>query len=138
MEQQPSPLTGERRPLEIIRDTESRLRRNLVKFVYPTLPAPLAEQLQDQSLAAEESWQEVTALEEISDRQLQPQRILVGLTFVGFSALLVCFLLLYLSLQHPGLSISQQIGYYWYQYIFSVCLGVAGMLMLGREAMRSR
>ena len=39
---------------------------------------------------------------------------------------------------HPELSTVEQIGKYWYEYIWFVSLGVAGMFILGREAMRSR
>jgi hypothetical protein len=50
---------------------------------------------------------------------------------------MIVVLLLYLDTVHPELSTVQQIGKYWYQYVWFVCLGVAGMFLLGREAMRS-
>jgi hypothetical protein len=77
-------------------------------------------------------------LDEISDFELQPARIFVALSFVGFGALAIVFLILYLYTLHPELSAVEQIREYWYQYTWSVSLGVTGMLMLGREAMRSR
>ncbi len=129
----------EQKPLEILYGTEGFLRRWLVQTMYPLLPPEKAADLQDTSLLAEESLQELSTInvEEFSDRELQSPRILISLTFIGFSALMVSFLLLYLSTTHPHLSLKQQIGYYWYQYIFSVCLGVTGLLLLGREVMRS-
>jgi hypothetical protein len=77
-------------------------------------------------------------LDEISDFELQPARIIVGLSFVGFGALAIVFLILYLYTLHPELNSVEQIRKYWYQYTWFVSLGVAGMLILGREAMRSR
>jgi len=128
----------DQKPLELLYGTEGFLRRRVVQTIYPFLSPEVGADLQDTSFLAEESLQELATInvEEISDRELQFPRILIGLTFVGFSALFVSFLLLYLSTTHPHLSLSQQIGHYWYQYIFSVCLGVTGLLLLGREAMR--
>jgi len=60
----------------------------------------------------------------------------MGLVFVGFGALALVFLLLYLYTLHPELSAVEQVQHYWYQYIWCVCLGSADMFMLGREAMR--
>ncbi|WP_219904706.1 hypothetical protein [Stenomitos frigidus] len=60
----------------------------------------------------------------------------MGLIFTGFGALAMVLLLLYLSALHPELSPVQQMSQYWYQYIWFVGLGVAGLFMLGREAMR--
>lgn len=128
----------EQKPLKIFYGAEGFLRRRVVKTMYPLLPLEIAADLQDTSLLAEESLQELATInvEEVSDRELQSPRILISLTFIGFSGLLISFLLLYLSTTHPHLSLKQQIGYYWYQYIFSVCLGVTGLLLLGREVMR--
>ena len=128
----------EQKPLEIFYGTEGFLRRWVVRTMSPLLPPEVGADLQDTSLLAEESLQELAAIkvEEVSDRELQSPRILISLTFIGFSGLLISFLLLYLSTTHPHLSLKQQIGYYWYQYIFSVCLGVTGLLLLGREVIR--
>jgi hypothetical protein len=130
--------TFDQKPLEILYGTEGFLRRRIVKVIHPFLSTKVADDFQDTSWLAEESLQELATIdvEEIGDRELQPSRILIGLTFVGISALLVSFLLLYLSTTHSELSLRQQISSHWYQYIFSVCLGVTGMLLLGREAMR--
>ncbi len=129
----------EQKPLEILYSTEGILRRRLVQIMNPFLSPEKAADLQDTSLLAEESLQELATInvEEFSDRELQSPRILISLTFIGFSGLLISFLLLYLSTNHPHLSLKQQIGYYWYQYIFSVCLGVTGLLLLGREVIRA-
>lgn len=74
----------------------------------------------------------------ITDLEMQPARIQTGLMFVGFSALLLMWLLLHSHTIHPGLTSVQQIQRYWEPYIAFVCMGVAGMMMLGREAMRPR
>ncbi len=74
----------------------------------------------------------------ITDAEMQPARIQTGLLFVGFSALLLMWLLLHSHTIHPGLTSVQQIQRYWEPYITFVCMGVAGMMMLGREAMRPR
>jgi hypothetical protein len=74
----------------------------------------------------------------ITDLEMQPARIQTGLLFVGFSALLLMWLLLHSHTIHPGLTSVQQIQRYWEPYITFVCMGVAGMMMLGREAMRPR
>ncbi|MEB3829854.1 hypothetical protein [Phormidium sp. CCY1219] len=76
------------------------------------------------------------ALKNITDEELQPARVYVGLTFIGFSALLLMSLLFYIKAMHPGLTFEQEMLRYWHQYIGFVCLGVAGMMMVGREAMR--
>jgi hypothetical protein len=74
----------------------------------------------------------------ITDLEMQPARIQTGLMFVGFSALLLMWLLLHSQTIHPGLTSVQQIQRYWEPYITFVCMGVAGMMMLGREVMRPR
>jgi len=129
-----------RKPLELLRDTEGLLRRQTIETLTPVLPQPIATRLQEVSTVAETSLQELADidLEEISDQELQPARILMGLTFVGLGALLILFLLLYLSALRPELSPVEQMQQYWYQYISFVCVGVAGMFMLGREAMRPK
>lgn len=124
--------------LKLLRDTEALLRRPTVKTLAPILPVPMANRLQDASWLAEESLNHLAQidLKAISDEELRPARILVGLTFVGFGALAILLLLLYLSALHPELSLNQAMRNYWYEYVWFVCLGVAGMFILGREAMR--
>ena len=127
-------------PLELLRDTEGLLRRKTLATLTPVLPPPVASSLQDASEVADESLNQLAEidLDEISDEELKPARILIGLTFSGFGALFLVLLLLYLYLLHPELSPAEQVREYWYQYIWFVCLGVAGMMMLGREAMRPK
>lgn len=72
----------------------------------------------------------------ISDWEMKPARIYTGLTFSGFSALGLVLLMFYISRFHPELAKGEWVKYFWYQYIFLVSLGVAGMSMLGREALR--
>jgi hypothetical protein len=131
-------LSTVRKPLEILRNTEALLRRPTVATLVPILPIRLSNKLQIVSSVAEESWQTLSEidLDSISDLELQTARIQVGLSFIGFGGLMTVVLLLYLNTLNPGLSPVAQIHKYWYQYIWFVCLGVAGMFMLGREAMR--
>jgi hypothetical protein len=72
----------------------------------------------------------------IGDEELQPARIQAGLTFIGFGGLGMVLLLVYISSLHPELSWMERVREYWYQYICFVCLGVAGMMMVGRESIR--
>ncbi|WP_017720983.1 hypothetical protein [Kamptonema formosum] len=72
----------------------------------------------------------------IGDEELQPARIQVGLTFIGFGGLAMVLLLVYIGSLHPELSWMERVREYWYQYIWFVCLGVAGMMMVGRESIR--
>ncbi|MBW4565132.1 MAG: hypothetical protein KME32_29355 [Mojavia pulchra JT2-VF2] len=127
-----------RRPLQLLRDTEALLRRPTVATLVPILPPKLSNRLQTTSSVAEESLKILAEinLEEISDFELRPARIFVGLSFVGFGALMILVLLLYLNTLQLELKTVEQIRQYWYQYIWCVCLGVAGMFILGREAMR--
>jgi hypothetical protein len=128
----------ERKPLELLRNTESLLRHQTVAMLVPVLPSAVATRLQDTSDLADTSLNQLAEidLDQISDQELQPARILMGLTFVGFGALLILWLLLYVNTLHPELSRVEQLRNYWYQYICFVCLGVTGMFLLGREAMR--
>ncbi|MBW4633949.1 MAG: hypothetical protein KME30_19210 [Iphinoe sp. HA4291-MV1] len=128
-----------RKPLELLRDTEALLRRPTVAAIVPILSPKVAKRVEAASSIADDSLQDLAEidLEKISDWELRPARIQVGLSFVGFGALMIVVLLLYLNTLHPELSTVQQIRKYWYQYVWFVCLGVAGMFMLGREAMRS-
>ena len=130
--------TTSRKPLQLLRDTEALLRRPTVATLSPILPPKLSNKFQATSSLADDSFKELAEidLDTISDFELRPVRIRVGLSFVGFGALMILVLLLYLNTLHPELSTSEQIRQYWYQYIWFVSLGVAGMFMLGREAMR--
>jgi hypothetical protein len=127
-----------RKPLELLRDTEALLRRPAVATLVPILPPKLSHRIQKASTVADESWQKLAEIniEQISDWELQPARLQVGLSFVGFSALMILVLLLYLNTLHPELSAVEQIRRYWYHYVWFVCLGIAGMFILGRETMR--
>ena len=128
------------KPLELLRDTEALLRCKTVETLVIVLPPPVAISLAELSAVAEDSLNQLAEIEldEISDFELQPARIFVALSFVGFGALAIVFLILYIYTLHPELSPVEQIREYWYQYTWFVSLGVTGMLMLGREAMRSR
>lgn len=134
----PNVITSDRSPVELLRDTESLLRRKTVATLVPILPQNLATNLQKTSLLAENSLHQLAKidLEQITDDDLQASRIIAGLTFVGFGALTLAILTLYLYSLHPELSTIEQVRNYWHQYIWLVSLGVAGMFMLGREAMR--
>ncbi len=127
-----------RKPLELLRDTEALLRRPTVATLAPILPPKLGDKLQIASSVAEESLHELAEidLETISDWELRPLRIRIGLSFVGFGALMTVLLLLYLNTLYSQLSPIEQIGKSWHQYVWFVCLGVTGLFILGREAMR--
>jgi hypothetical protein len=129
-----------RKPLELLRDTEALLRRPIVATLLPILPPKLGNRLQEVQEVAEDALTDLALidLEKISDWEMRSPRIYIGLSFVGFGALMIVVLLLYLNTLHPELSKIEQIRQYWYQYVWFVNLGVAGMFMLGREAMRPR
>lgn len=130
----PSP----RKPLVLLRDTERSLRLKTIATLVPILPDSTLDNLQDASDLADESL-EILAdinLDTITDAELKSVRIQMGLVFIGFGALMVLFLLLYLNTLHPDLKPIAQIQLYWHQYIWFVGVGIAGMFMLGREAMR--
>jgi hypothetical protein len=129
-----------RTPLVLLQETERSLRLKTVEALVPILPEKTATNLTEVSQVADESLQKLAAidLEAITDEELKPARIKVGLAFVGFGALMMVFLLLYLYTLHPEINSADQVREYWYQYIWFVGLGVAGMFMLGREAMRPK
>ncbi|MEO1430678.1 MAG: hypothetical protein AAFV71_16755 [Cyanobacteria bacterium J06633_8] len=131
---EPSP----RKPLEILRDTEALVRRPTVAALVPILPLKLSENLQEASDIADDSLEELAEIDlsKINDWELRPFRIRIALSFVGFSSLMILILALFLTTLHPEMSPTQQIGKYWSEYIWFLCLGVAGMFLLGREAMR--
>lgn len=126
------------KPLVLLRDAEGLLRRQTVKTLVPILPLPLAKRIKTASIVAEDSLNQLAEIniDEISDLDLRPARILIGLSFVGFGALAIALLILYLYTLHPELNQLSQIRKYWYQYVWFVSLGVTGMFLLGREAMR--
>ncbi|WP_017654476.1 hypothetical protein [Fortiea contorta] len=130
--------TTSRQPLVLLRDTEAALRRATVTALVPILPAKLSKRVEATSVLAENSLNELAeiSLEQVSDLDLRPARIQVGLSCVGFGALMIVVLLLYLNTLHPELSPMAQIRQYWYQYVWFVNLGVTGLFLLGREAMR--
>ncbi|MFW9258491.1 hypothetical protein A4S05_29520 [Nostoc sp. KVJ20] len=130
--------TTTRKPLELLRDTEALLRRPTVATLSPILPSKLSNRFQATSSWADDYFKELAEidLDTISDFELRPARILIGLSLVGFGALMILVLLLYLNTLHPQLNTVEQIRQYWYQYVWFVSLGVTGMFLLGREAMR--
>lgn len=127
------------KPLVLLRDTERSWRLKTLETLTPLLPESIADQLGEVSIVAEASLDELAEIEldQISDLELQPIRIQIGLVFIGFGALAIMFLMLYLYTLHPHWTALEQVQHYWYQYIWFVCLGVAGLFMVGREAMRS-
>lgn len=130
--------TTTRKPLELLRDTEALLRRPTVATLSPILPPKLSNRFQATSSLADDTFKQLAEidLDTINDFELRPARICVGLTFVGFGALMILVLLLFLNTLHSELNTVEQIRQYWYQYVWFVSLGVTGMFMLGREAMR--
>ncbi|RMH75034.1 MAG: hypothetical protein D6680_12915 [Cyanobacteria bacterium J007] len=103
------------------------------------LPVPVGEAGENLDSIADLSLRELIALvryANFSDRERQPSRIYVGLTFVGMSAFLLTLLLLSIVTLHPEWGGVGGLRHYWYQYIAFVSFGVSGMMMLGREAMR--
>lgn len=130
--------TTTRKPLELLRDTEALLRCSTVAKLSPILPSKLSNRVQAASSLADDSFKELAEIDlnTISDFELRSARIFIGLSLVGFGALMILMLLLYLNTLHPKTSTVVQIRQYWYQYIWFVCLGITGMFILGREAMR--
>jgi hypothetical protein len=127
-----------RSPLVQLRDTERSLRLKTIETIVPLLPSETAMNLGETSQAADEFLDELAKIDlnTITDAELKPARIMAGLTFTGFSGLMLMFLLVYLSNLHPELSAVAQIQAYWYQYVWFISLGVAGLAVLAREAMR--
>lgn len=100
---------------------------------------PVDVAVQEATIAAGILLKKLTAINlgDIDDQDLRPARIQVGLAFVGFGALMLFFLLLYITNQQPDLTPAERIQHHWYEYIWFLGLGVAGLFMLGRESMRS-
>ncbi|EKQ67895.1 hypothetical protein OsccyDRAFT_4191 [Leptolyngbyaceae cyanobacterium JSC-12] len=127
-----------RKPLVLLKDTERSLRVKTVDAISPLLPEKLAINLGEASVIADESLEQLAEidLDEITDADLKPARVQMGMLFVGFGALAMAFLLMVLYVLHPEMTVSDQIHHYWHQYIWFVCLGISGLFMVGREAMR--
>lgn len=127
-----------RKPLERWWSTEALLRSKTVEVLVPVLPSSMANRLETVSDVATAVLSQLVAvdLDKVSDLEMRSPRIFVGLTFIGFGSLFIVLLMLYLCTLHPELSPVEQIRQYWYQYVWFVSLGIAGMFMLGREAMR--
>ncbi|WP_448570933.1 hypothetical protein, partial [Trichothermofontia sp.] len=104
----------------------------------PLLPPAPAAKLRKGAELADAAWEDLAEIDlaTLTDMDFRPARIYVGLGFVGFAALMLTLLMLYYHSLRPDLILVDQIRQYWYPYIFFVCFGVAGMFMLGREAMR--
>jgi len=126
--------------LVVLRDTERSLRTKTLDTIVPILPASLAERLGEVAIVADTTLDELAEidLDSITEQELQPVRIRMGLFFTGLGALLMVCLLLFLNALHPQLCPRQQVLAYWHQYVWFVSMGVAGMFMLGREALRPK
>lgn len=133
-------LVKARPTLVVLRDTERSLRTKTLDTVTPILPAALADRLGEAAIVADTTLDTLAAidLDTITEAELQPARIRMGLLFVGLGALSMVCLLLFLNTLHPQLSPAQQVIKYWHQYIWFVSIGVAGMFMLGRETLRPK
>lgn len=131
---EPSP----RKPLVLLRDTERSLRLKTVETLAPLLPESVAINLGEASILADDSLEALAAidLDAIDDAALRGARIQMGLMFIGFGALAMAFLLLVLYALHPAMSAMDQVKHYWHQYVWFVGFGIAGLFMVGREAMR--
>ncbi|WP_204368464.1 hypothetical protein [Neosynechococcus sphagnicola] len=127
-----------RQPLVLLRDTERSLRLKTLEALVPVLPGAIVTQLEATSQVAETSLDQLSEIDlgTITPQELRPARVQMGLVFVGFSTLSLVMLLFWIQVLHPYWSLSEQMQAYWYQYIGFVGLGVAGLFMLGREAMR--
>lgn len=117
---------------------ERSLRYGTLNVIVPWVPAPLAEQLGATAITADATLAELVRVElgAIDEVDLHPARRRMGLLFVGLGALSLLFLWLYLHTRHPHWPLPQLLRQYWYPYIATVSLGVAGLFMLGREALR--
>ncbi|WP_353932029.1 hypothetical protein WJM97_05450 [Okeanomitos corallinicola TIOX110] len=133
-----STATNNRTTLELLRDIEGSLRRPTVAVIIRFSPPNIRQKLPAASVFAEEFMQDLAKIniKDINDFELQPARIYIGLTFVGFGALMMVILLLYINTFNPHINYLEQINKYWYQYILCVCLGVTGMFLIAREVIR--
>jgi hypothetical protein len=134
----PAPNSPNHQPLVKLRNRERQWRYQVLQMVKPVLSAQLEASLNKASQVADTSLDELADvdLNQVTAQELRPARIRVGLLCVGFSSIALLGLLLYLSSLHSELSVPERMVFYWYEYISIVCLGVAGLFMLGREAMR--
>lgn len=136
----PTPLASPPAPtlLAQLQIREHPWRHKTIATLLPLLPPATAAKLRKTTERADDAWQELAAIDlnTLTDGDFRPARIYVGLGFVGFAALMLTLLMLYYHSLRPDLILADQIRQYWYPYIFFVCFGVAGMFMLGREAMR--
>lgn len=127
-----------RKPLVLLRDTERSLRVKTVEAIVPLLPEKAAINLGEASLVADESLEQLAEidLDSITEQDLKPARMQMGMLFLAFGALAMAFLSMCLYLLNPEMNVSEQIHHYWHQYVWFVGLGISGLFMLGREAMR--
>jgi len=127
-----------RKPLVLLRDAERSLRVKTVDAIVPLLPEKAATNLGEASLVADESLARLAEvdLDAITDEDLRPARMQVGMLFLGFGALTMTFLLMVELVLHSDWSVGEQVQHFWHQYIWFVGLGVSGLFMIGREAMR--
>jgi hypothetical protein len=130
----PSP----RKPLMLLRDTERSLRVKTVSTLAPLLPDAIALQVGETSIVADDLLNQLADidLDNITDEELKPARIQIGLLFIGFGALAMAFLMLFLYLFHSEITPIDSVKQRWYAYSWFVCLGITGLFMVGREAMR--
>jgi hypothetical protein len=127
-----------RKPLVLLRDTERSLRVKTVDAIGPLLPETVAINLGEASLIADESLEQLAEIDlnSITDEDLKPARMQMGMLFLAFGALAMAFLSMCLYLLNPAMNVNDQIHHYWHQYVWFVALGISGLFMLGREAMR--
>jgi hypothetical protein len=98
---------------------------------------PLAGVWENDSMTASQRSFSISLLwRSVTDRELRNPRIQAGLTFVGFGALGLVFLGLYTRALHPEFDWVALVSEYWYPYAGFASLGVAGLIMLGRESLR--
>jgi hypothetical protein len=129
-----------RSPLVMLRDTERSLRTKALETVTPVLPENLSEPLAAAAARADVTLNQLAAidLKSITDDDLRPARIRVGLVWVGLGALMMVFLTLYLSTLHSNQSVAEQVYHYWHVYVGLLGVGITGLFMLGREILRLR
>ncbi|MDX2243258.1 MAG: hypothetical protein NW224_21470 [Leptolyngbyaceae cyanobacterium bins.302] len=127
-----------RKPLILLRDTERSLRVKTVETIAPLLPEQIAENLGEASIVADKSLEQLAKidLDTITPAELKPARMQMGMLFVGFGALAITFLLMFQSLLPSQMDIAEQVRRSWHQYVWFVGLGITGLFMMGREAMR--
>jgi hypothetical protein len=75
---------------------------------------------------------------QLDDLDLHAPRMQMGLTFIGFSALGLVFLLIWSYTFHPEFDWKVRVSEYWYPYVGLASLGVAGLIVLAREVIRKQ